>query len=207
MPNKFVQIQAQAIMAAAGSTSRPIVNVYYYERNNTVLPLNKGNIQAAFQTTVMAPVLLATVSRYTQTYNGVRFIEDYTDAMLLFAQAGVGAITTDSLPDYCCVSMYLESGKRGGSNRGAKRFAGVAEASTTGDVLTGGGLTLWQAVQTAVGATFTDADGNVWSPVIVSQKDSTLDEPTTNVVSVAVTSVILNKNLGIMKRRKTARVV
>lgn len=207
MPATFAQIKAGWIIAAAGSNTRKIVSTYYYNRNNTVLPLSKGNIAAAFDVAMNTSLLLASVSRMTQEYIGVRFIEDYTDAEVQYAYAGVGALGTDSLPDGCTVTVELQTGLRGGSYRGWKRYPGVAEASTTGDVLTGGGLTLWQAVRDAAGATFTDADGNVWSPWVVSQKLSTLNAPVTNVVAYAVNSVVLNKNIGYMKRRRPTRVI
>lgn len=207
MPVTFVQVRSAFIMAAAGSNTRKILQTYYYNRNNTVLPLNKGNITAAFDANVNAPLLLAMTSRMSQEYVGIRFIEDYTDAEVQFTLAGVGALGTDSLPDGCTVTVELQTGLRGGSYRGWKRFAGAVEASTTGDILTGAGLVLWQAVRDACLLTFTDADGNVWSPWVVSQKLSTLNAPVTNVVAYAVNAVVLNKNIGYMKRRRPTRVI
>lgn len=203
MPQQYIEIVLNATMAANGGQSKNIANIFHFRRTSTLNPFNKANVESQFQTIVVAPLLLATQQDYTQTGTSVRCFDDATDPPQMFTETGVGAIATDRAPDYQTVVIQSKSALKGRSYRGSKHFAGVAEASTTGDILNGGGVTLWQAVADAWFNGFTDSDGNIWIPIIKSNKPPA--QYTTNPVTVVsndVVSVLVNKSLGIMKRRK-----
>jgi len=209
-----VEVQMLGTISAAGSNSKNVANVYNFRRTANVLPLSKANINTAFQAAIGAPVIAALQARYSQTFNTVRFIDDATDVPSGFAQAGVGAIATDSYATYGAVCVNLKTSYRGGSGRGSKHFTPFAEADTTGDVLTGAGLARWQTVEAALLAGFTDADGNVWVPEIVirhpvdpTKPRSQLSVNPTTVLSNDVISSILDVTVGTMRRRKTKTVV
>jgi len=208
MADRHVEIVAKGVMASNGALAKNVANVFHYRTVISANPIIKANIEAAFQAAIMAPVLLATSDDYGQDGTTVRFYDDAIDPPQLFAEAGVGNIATDRMPDYNTVVIQMHTPYKGKSYRGSKHFAGVVEASTTGDILTGTGVTLWNAVRDALLNGFTDSDGNVWIPEIKSNKPPAqyLVNPVT-VVANDVTSTILNLTLGIMKRRKVKTVV
>lgn len=57
-----------------------------------------------------------------------------------------GALTGDELPSYVAVTMNLASADSGRHWRGGKRFAGLLEAATDGNILTDTPFGLWQAL-------------------------------------------------------------
>ena len=204
--NSIAEIIAKGTLQSAGSNSKNVFNVFHYRLGVLTAPATKAALETVFQSGVMDVVLDAANARYHQSETTVRWIDDATDAPTSFSETGVGQIATDSLPTDVCVSMLLRTGKRGRNYRGAKRFAGASEADTTGDVLTGTGLTNWQAVQTAIFATLTDGLGNLWFPSVLSASLSTLATNPTTVVANDVTQVLLNKNIGTMRGRRVQTV-
>lgn len=208
MAQQYLEIVAKGTLAANGSNSVNIINVFHFRRTSTLDPISKANIESAFQAAVMDKVLLAASEDYGQDGTTLRFIDDALDAAALFSETGVGAIATDRAPGLDCVTMQLVTGIRGRFARGSKHFAGLVEAHTTGDIINGTGATLWNAVRDGIKNGFTDADGNVWVPFVNSHQPPAqwLVNP---VVMVAndVTNVILNLTVGTMRRRKAKTVV
>lgn len=196
------EITMQATLAAAGGSTTPVSNVFHYKRISFAPDVSKTSLETAFQASVGAAVLAATSSGYTQTATLVRCLDDSEDYAASFTEAGVGAIATDRLPSSAIVTCILRTGVRGRSYMGRKHFSGVPEAHTTGDVLTGGGLTLWQAVRDALAASITDGDGNIYIPVVFSRSLSPSINNPTSLVVTNVSSVLLNKNVSTYKRRK-----
>lgn len=213
MALQYIEIVMKAVMQANGGGSRNIANVFHYRKSVTGSAFNKANIESQFQTIVGAKVLLAANQDYVQAGTSVRLIDDLTDPPVTFTETGVGAIATDRMPDYNTVVVQLKTGLKGKSGRGSKHFAGVAEAQTTGDILTGTGPTVWGAVRDACAAVLNDSDGNTWVPIINSHRPPAVwfQPPgpvvTAVVVSNDITSAVLNLSLGIMKRRKVRTVV
>lgn len=202
----IAEVIAKGTLASAGSNTKNVANVFHFRLAFLTAPATKTALQTAFNTAIMVPFLAAANARYTQSETTVRWIDDATDAPESFANAGVGAIATDSLPTDVCVSMLLRTAKRGRYYRGAKRFAGASEADTTGDILTGAGLARWQTLQTAVGANIVDALVNTWVPSVLSVSNSVLATNPTTVVANDVTACLLNKNVGTMRGRRVATV-
>lgn len=199
----YAEIVIKGLQTAAGSNSRPCFNVFCYKRSNLALTMTEAHVWAAFWTLVGVPLLAAANIRYTPSLGNVRFIDDPTRMGIDITQAGTGAIATDSQPQQNTVVSVLRTNYRGSAGRGKKCFGGVSEADTTGDVLTGGGLTRWQAVNTALAANFTDADGNVWTPQILSRKWSNLQQtPAALIWANPVVSATLDTNISNLRRRK-----
>jgi hypothetical protein len=204
---KYLEIIVYAYATAIGGTVKNVVNVLHFMRNATILPVDKSDIETTFQSSTWDTVLAALSVSYTQTNTTVRFFDDALDAPISFVEAGVGAIAGDRLPDYNAVTIQLRTAFRGKSYRGSKHLGPIAESSTTGDLLAGGAVTLFEDVGAALVAGFTDGNGNLWVPVIRSSKPPAQYRvnPTT-VVANAVISYRLNKSLGTMRRRKVRTV-
>jgi hypothetical protein len=202
----IAEVTAKGTYAAAGSSAKNIVSVFHYRLALITAPPTKTALETRFDTIVSLPCLAAFNIRYTQQETRVRWINDATDPAVSFARAGVGAIATDSSSVDDCVSMLLRTGLRGRAYRGSKHFVGLNEIDTTGDVLTGAGLTRWQAVQTGVFATLVDALVNSWVPCVLSRSKSILATNPTTVIANDITQVLLNKNVGIMRKRRVATV-
>lgn len=199
------EIVAKGTLSAMGSSSKNVCSVYHYRLAVITAPPTKTDLEAAFNASVGAASLAAFNSRYTQANTTVRYIDDYTDPATEFTRAGAGAIATDAYFTDGCVSMLLKTALRGREYQGAKHFPAVNEADTTGDVLTGAGLARWQTLQAAVFANLVTALVNTWTPVVFSRKESTLTNPTT-IIFNDVVQVLLNKNLGTMRRRRISTV-
>lgn len=207
MAQEYVEIVTQAYAVARGGSVKNIYNIYHFRRTNSVLPVSKANIESQFYTSIQTVVLAGLSVDYTETNVTVRFFDDATDAPVAFPETGVGAIAGERLQDFVAAVIQLKSGFRGKSGRGSKHYSPIAEADTNGDVLDASGITQITAIGNAILAGFTDADGNVWVPVIKSSKPPAqyLVNPVT-VNTHDVISVVLNKTLGTMKRRKVKTV-
>lgn len=205
----IAEIQMKGTLAAAGGKVVNVASVFHYRLALIVAPPTKAALDTAFQTDLAGVVInygAAANIRYLQSENNIRYVNEATDLATVFAHAQAGVIATDALPSDVAVSMLLRTAKRGREYRGAKRFAGASEIDTTGDVLTGAGLARWQALQAAVFLTIVDALGNRWVPSVLSRKLSQLQTNPTTVVANDVTQVLLNKNVGTMRRRRIATV-
>lgn len=201
-----VEIIMKGGVAAAGGGTRNIENVYHFQRTTNVNVLSKANIESQFQTSIATPVLAALSVDFTQSSTSLRFLEDAQDAYQDFTESTAGSIAGERQADYDAVCLRLKTNVRGKSAHGSKHYAPVGESQTNGDVLVAGSVTLFQAVGAAIVAGFTDSDGNVWKPVVLSRKNSILGTNPTKITAYPVTSYILNKTMGTMRRRKVATV-
>lgn len=210
-PYNYVEIVAQAFAVARPVYTKLFYNVYHFRRTSTANVASKAHIETSFQSSIMTPVLAALNVDYTQTANTIRFFENPLDEPTSFTEAGVGGVAADRLPDMNAAVIQLHSGFRGKAFRGSKHYGPIAESSTTGDDLNAGAITLFNAVAAAIIAGFTDADGNVWVPGLKGgMRDGSVAQyetvPTTTVWT-DITSAVLNKSLGTMRRRKTRTIV
>lgn len=202
-----VQIEIKGTAATGGSSVTPSINVFSYQRTTSVNPFTKVALNTIFQATVIAPLLAAMNVRYTPNLLTIRILDDFNDYPTNFAVAGVGAIATDSLPSNEAVYLLLRTSLRGRNYRGSKHFGPASEVDTTNDLLVGAGLARWQAVQAAVLSNLVDANGNTWVPTVLSRNLSNLSLlPLASVVATQITDVLLDKNIGTMRRRRSVTV-
>jgi hypothetical protein len=204
---RFCEIVSKNFAVARGGGVKNFFNVYCFRRTTTTNVLNKTNIEGAFNTNVMGPILAFLNVDFTQVENTVRFFENPADAPVAVSRSGVGAISGDRLPDFNAAVIQLKTGTRGKNGRGSKHLGPIAESSTTGDDLTSGAVTLATAVGTAIVAGFTDSDGNAWIPGI--KPAARIGLPWNYIFPLPtffswtdVGSFVVNKSLGTMKRRK-----
>lgn len=198
----YAQFTINGRQAAGGSDSRPCINTFYYKRANLALPLTEVAAIAAFQAGIITPLAAACNVRWNAVQIICRFVDDPTRPAVAVNDASVGAIPTDSEPQGNTVSMRLRTASRLPRCVGAKRFGGVSEVDTTSDILVAG-LARWQAVQAAVAANLpADANGNVWTPYVVSFMNSDLSSlPAATIVAFPVIGVDLRKNVKSLKSR------
>lgn len=192
--------------AVGGSNVTPSVNVFNFKRTTNVNALSKLALFNIFQTNIITPLLAAANVRYTPTAVSVRWLNDALDLPVIFAAAGVGAIASDSMPSDDAVYYLYRTALRGRSYRGSKHFGPLSEVDTTQDLLTGAGLARWVTLKTALVTPNTDANGNVWVPSVLSRLLSQLRTNPTNVVNNFVTEVLLDLNVGTMRKRRSRTV-
>lgn len=200
------EVVTLATQAAGGSSITPSINVFHFKRQTTINVLSKVALKNIFVANIITPLLAAINIRYTLSNITIRWIDDATDAPAYFANAAVGAIGADSLPSDDAVFFYYKTGLRGRNFRGGKHFSPASEADTTQDILTGAGLGRWQTLQTALAASLTDANGNIWNPCVFSRDLSEIDINPTRVEANIVTQVLLDLNIGTMRRRRSVTV-
>lgn len=192
-------------LSGAGTLTKIISTTFNY-RQSTALPApSKLALSNAFLAGPYAALLAAFNINWSLGSTNIRFFDDVTDPSLATTLAGVGAIATDRLPSYNSVFMFLKTAFRGKRNKGSKHFPACNEVDTTQDVLVGAGLARWQTVQTAILAPLVAADGATWNPCIVSYKSSQLKTSPERVICNDIAQVVLNLDLGVMRKRKTVR--
>ena len=204
-----VEIIASGIVAAGGSNTKASASVFDFRRTATVLTINKANVEAAFQTAIMIPITNALNARYTQTFTTVRILDDAQDFPSQVTRAVAGAIAGESLTTAESLFLLARTALRGKSFRGNKKLFPFSETDTTlatADLWNAGALGRFATIAAAWLAGFTDADGNIWKPFIVSRKLSQLKVNPTTVVSNQVASVLVNKRVGTMRKRKVKSV-
>lgn len=206
-PVTHARVEVRAVFAAAGGSAKKVIIKFDYRRIATVNVPSKADLAAAFAAGPYAAILTAANVRFGNGVAYIRWLNDAQNPFVPFVLAGAGATVTDSLPSYNAIYMLLSTAVRGRSYMGSKHFPGGSESDTTGDLLSGGGLANWQAVQTAILTPITDATPNTWKLCVVSGKLSQIKVNPTFMSSEDVTVVVLDKSLGTMRRRKIATVV
>lgn len=204
------EIQMQGVGSAGGSTSRNFNFRLNYRRTTTANVLSETALETAFNGAPTTAILAALNNRFTQTFNNVRFIEDAQRPAITVSRAGVGAVSGDGMPMHNAVYILKRMGIRGRGAHGSNHFGPLSESDTTAgtdDILNAAAITRFNAVITALVANITDANGNIWVPVIVSRvKPAQYKTNPTNVIYYPVSQMLLNKRIGRMKRRERGSV-
>lgn len=196
-------------MDAGGSETVNTVNIFHYRRATTTVPMTKVALDTAFQAAVVVKIGLALNERWNQLFNTVRMVNDALDPIGQFSHAVAGAITGDSMSSLAAQYILLRTGLRGRNYRGAKHFGPLSETDTTGpdgDILNAAAITRFGAIITALITPIVDGTGNTWNLEVLSRTKSRLIRNPTTVVSTQVTSILLNKRVGRMRRREVASV-
>jgi hypothetical protein len=192
-------------VAGAGSNSRSAAFVFNWYRVLTALAVDKGHIDTAFNTSICNPIWSALNARFTQTYNTVRYVNNWLDQPVRFAHAHAGSITGDSMPTTCSAFIELTTGLRYSFNRGSKKLFPMSETDTTtgsDDMFNAACVTRLTTIASAIVAGFTDSDGNIWAPVILSTKYSQLGQAPAMIYATPVTGATVSSRIGSMRHRK-----
>lgn len=200
-----LEVIVQGSMSDGGGGVKKAFNVFHYRNTTPVVLFSKVSFKTAFQTAVIAPLLAITSSRYAPNSVKIRNCQDVSDPGMVLTIAGIGAIATDSYATDDAVVIQLNSAYRGKMCKGNKHFAGLVEADTTHDLLNTTGTTNWNTVKTGMASVLTDADGNVWTPFVLSPSWSSLKAPV-KIFGVNVSSCRLLRTIGTMRKRRSATV-
>jgi hypothetical protein len=193
-------------LATGGSNAiAPSINLAYRWTSGPGIK-SKLALSNAFEAGPYAAMLAAFNVAWANGTTNIRFLDDVTDPTLTTVLAGVGAIATDRLPSTMAVYFFIKSNVRGRRAQGSKHFAAASEIDTTGDILVAG-LARWTAIATAMVLQLTDANADIWTPCIVSKKSSQIRFTPERVVYNDIAQIVVNQDIGIMRKRKVARVV
>jgi len=206
---QHVEIILHGITSDGGSSVVNTQNVFHFRRTALAGTITKTAINTAFQAAIGDKVALALNARWEQQRNSIRFINDALDQYQDFSEVNAGAVAGDGLQSHSTIFLLLRSGYRGRSWKGGKHFGPLSEADATAagdDILNAAAITRFSNLAAAILAGFTDANGQIWVPFIVSRNASVVDTNPTTVVGVDVTEVKLNKRISAHRGRKAASV-
>lgn len=188
---------------------RPCVSVWHIARTTTVNPVDPNNVAAAFKTWYNANVIIRQAQQYTQSEVSARLLDDPMSLEGIDAGAVTGVIDDDLYAADTAVYFQLVTALRGRNFLGSKHIGAPTEGDITGGLLSGAGLTAFTTMRDAIAALgtagITDSDGNNWRLVVLSKTLSTLDTIPPTLKYTGVVSVILNKRIGTMGRRRGPR--
>lgn len=203
---KVISIIHTGVMGEGGSNSVPVQNCYHFARSLTTASINRANVFTAWKAAIGDKVILGLNERYTSQSVDIRCINDAEERASTHAFTDPGAIAGDCLPARNAVAMLLRSDTRGPWAKGSKHFGPISESDIGEDVLNAGALVVWNVVRAAILAGFTDSDGNLWKPTVVSPTYSQLAVNPTEVLHYPVIEVLLNKTVGTLRSRKVRTV-
>jgi hypothetical protein len=199
-----VEIIMYGQMQAGGSNVINTVNVYHYRRTTKTNIFTKGALSSAWQSS-MSPLFTALSARWIQLHNTIRIVNDATDPPVLFPYANPGMQVGDSMPAINTVFLLLKTALKGKNFRGSKKFGPIAEGDTTApadDVLNAAALLRWQAVANVLLTPFNDGNNNLWQSVVLSRTLSQLKVNPTTVVINDISSILVKKTLGRLRKRE-----
>jgi hypothetical protein len=196
-------------VASAGSNARVFDVVTHWKRTAVTFDPVETQVNAAVITNIVAPLMAALNVRATMQYVSTRFMEDPTRRAVRTSDTTAGAQTGDSMVMDDCAYLLINTPLRGRSYRGSKHLYPISESdtTTTGDVLNSGALTRFGTLAAALLAGFTDANGNIWNPVLYSRKLSNPTRlPLALITTTGISSISVRKSVGDMKSRRPVSV-
>jgi hypothetical protein len=178
-----------------------IDQVYHYRLSSGSLD-TRAAICTAFLSAVHSVILGQLSADYVTVSGKCRLLDDATEQYSTVTSTTPGQIALPRLPGDLSIVLPLRCVERGRSFRGRKHYRGIPTASVLKDELTAGAVTAWAALVTAVGATFSSANGSVYKPMVLSRILSQLRTNPTTIVGSDVNAVLLNKTIGTFRRSK-----
>jgi hypothetical protein len=186
-----------------GGGTKNLANVFHFRRSAAGGGPTKANINAAFIAKYAAAWAAALSVLYVESAVTIRDITNNLDLPTPFTGTAFdGTVVGARLPMQSSVSLLLRTGNRGKSFRGGKRISPVAESHVTADEINGGALAVWNTLTALMVSSFTDADGNTWTHEVLSKTLSNFVPQPAVIVAADITSALLNKTIGTMRRRK-----
>lgn len=186
------------------SFTKNIFNVFHYRLFSGSLDSMLA-ITNAFSAVVSGPTHLEQfwfTTDFTHVSDDARLLDDATQQYFSNPAGNAGQVALPRLPGDVCCSFLIRSATRGKEYRGAKRMCPVASAFALKDELSAAGITAAALVNGYLSANLTTANGSVMVPFVLSRKLSQLRTNPTTIVGSDKLSVLTNKTLGTMRRRK-----
>lgn len=196
------EVTHTGVVSAGGGQAKNFANVYHFKRTTNVNPWDNTAIANEFIASILPAVCDCLNADFASTGVSARCVNDALDMPVTVADTTPGQVAGERLPDYNSVMLLLRTNKRGASYRGRKFYGPISEGDSIDDVLTAGAVTLFNTLQAAILAGFTDANGNTFLPVVYSRTLSQSSVNPTTIVTADVGQILLNKSLGTQRRRK-----
>lgn len=203
------EVIMQGLMSSEGSNTINTQFVFQFRRTATAISPTKAALDTIFQSTIADKIVLALNLTWAQTLNSVRWMDDALDQAQPFTHANAGAITGDRMATHLAVFALFRTGIKGRSYRGGKHFGPLSETDTTAggaDILNAAAITRFGAIITGMMTPLVDSTTNTWKLSVFSRVGSIVKPNPTTIVTNDVTSVLLNKRLGNMRRRQVKSV-
>jgi len=194
------ELKMNGVCAASSGGNKTFSFVFHYRLTSVPRP-TPAQLITAFDNSIAPGIVTLLNVDYTGTTYDCRDMEDAFNQYVTVVNGQVGATTGDRLPMDMAVAMLYRSAERGRNFRGGKHFGPITEADTLKDELTAAKLTAWQTVAAALDNDLTDGTWNV-RPIVFSPTLSQTRTNPTKLVGAEVTGVLVNKNIGTMRRRR-----
>jgi len=202
MAATFVELTMRGTVTRSSGGDEIVSNVFHYVCLPGASTLSPANVAAAFNAKMGGSVPAVLSDTYISIETLYRNLMSPLNPVIITAVIADGVVTGDRLPLMSSAVIRLKCADRGKRFRGSKHLAPLAESQTLLDELTAGVLVTMGTVGTAFSTTFTDSDGNVWNPIVLSRTYSNLTALTPTFVFSLVNGFIVNKTVGTMRRRK-----
>jgi len=195
-----IEIVAEGTVPFTTGGAKVIQNVFHYQLQSGT-PQTAVDVAKQFRDNKWVTLVAQLHESYTGVGFNARYIDDALENYTFLASTGDGLITGDRLPMDMAVACVLRCAARGKNFRGSKHFTPLAESDTLKDELTSAAAISWN---TAIQNLFTtiNLSGAVYIPVVVSKTLSQLRTNPCTVIGSPITSVLLNKTIGTMRRRR-----
>jgi hypothetical protein len=198
-----IVMQGQATSTSGGLKN--IWNVFHYRLSaGTMDPITQ--ILSQFETQVFSFVIANLSASYTLVAMLGRVMDDVTNQYIGLGESVVGGKVGAKLPNLCAVVMPMKGAQRGKNYRGSKHFGPIPEADQVGDELSPTAAAAWQTVVPKIQNPFTFTT-QTYQPIILSRSLSQLKVNPPSLIGSDLYTVLLNKTIGSMRKRKekTAR--
>ena len=201
-----VEIIVQGTVPPSSGGTKNVFNVYHYRLSSGPMD-TLTQIGGQFITLVQSFITAQLSADFTGNGLRIRLLDDALSQYLTIGYSTVGGIALPRLPNDVAIVLPLQCAQRGKSFRGSKHFGPVPTASVVKDELTATAVTAWNAIQTKLQNTFVSSGTSTYQPFVLSRTLSQLRTNPTTIIGSDVTTVLLNKTIGTMRRRKekTAR--
>jgi len=201
--SNVVQIIVQGTVPETGGSTKNVYNVWtYFQNPNLPGPPTAVAVANQFLAAVWTTIAPLLSVAFTGTATLARYLDAPTNALLPANVPGNGAKVLPRLPSQQAIVTPFRTNLRGKNYRGSKHFSPIDTASVTGDELTAAAVAAWQAVLPNLTANIV-VGGQTFSPCIVSRSLSQLGPVGPVVIQgAAITTALLNKTIGTMRRRK-----
>jgi hypothetical protein len=202
----IVELLSRGTATTSSGLQKPVINVYHFRRLTNGGVFDPADVCAVLAAAIQGDFLACLNQRYILTQWELHAMDDPASTTAVQPDGTHGGITTsDSYDLATAVYMLIRTGFRGRSFKGSKHYCPISEGDVVSDELTGDGLTHFgtlRATLQALKAGTLDTAGNTWFPIVLSRELSTLDTAPAIFTGADWDTVLLNKTVGTMSRRK-----
>ena len=176
-------------------------NVWHFQRTGVGSAISEQHLFTAFLSAIGTDLVALLSTGAAASVNTVRFMDDPTRIAVSCTGTYAGQVATARVPTGTVVEVKLSIATRGKGKSGRKYISGLPAASVTLDELSSGVATSFATWAESLAEPFTDADGNTWEMVTVSQKPE-INSPSTPFILNSVASATISTALGHLKKQK-----